>query len=99
LGLNPTNEGHVLRINIPKPTEEKRKELVKIINEEAENCRISLRNERQTLHQQIKNMKQNSEITEDDFYKYEKTIKDTLVDFNNTVDELTQSKEQELMTI
>jgi len=99
IGLNPVNEGQNIRIVIPKPTEEKRKELVKMVSSKAEEAKVSVRNIRQELHHEIRTAKDNSEITEDDFYDYNEKLDKETGNHIDQIDEVVKKKEEELMTI
>jgi ribosome recycling factor len=99
MSFNPQNDGAVIRIYLPQPTEEKRKELVKIAHKKAEEGRVSLRTLRQELHNEIKKEKESSNITEDDYYQYVELLDKTVKDFNFSVDSLITHKESELLTI
>lgn len=98
-GLNAVNEGQNIRIVIPKPTEEKRLELVKMAHNKAEEAKVTVRNVRQQLHNDVKAAKDSSDITEDDFYDYNDRLDKETANYNAEVDELMKKKEAELMTI
>lgn len=97
--FNPQNDGNVIRVFIPQPTEEKRKELVKIANKKAEEGRISLRNLRQDVQNEIKSAKESSEITEDDFYAYGERVDGVVKEYNSKIDDMVSNKEIELMKV
>jgi ribosome recycling factor len=97
--FNPQNDGSIIRIIIPKPTEEKRKDLIKMVHEKAEEANVGLRTARQKLHTEIKNAKETSDITEDDFYDYNDRLDKVTNAEKKKVDELVAHKEKELMTI
>ncbi|MBI4231968.1 ribosome recycling factor [Candidatus Peregrinibacteria bacterium] len=99
LGLNPINDGQVIRINIPPLTEERRAELTKRVRQLAETAHIAIRNGRQDAHNAFKQLKADSEITEDDLHTADKRLQDKVDDFNKQVDELTKAKEQDVMTV
>lgn len=99
LGLNPINDGNVVRINIPPLTEERRAELTKRVRQLAETAHIAVRNARQDAHNSLKQLKADSEITEDDLHSGDKHLQDKVDDFNKQVDELTKLKEQDVMTV
>lgn len=99
LGLNPSDDGRVVRIPIPALTEERRRELVKQLGEKAENARISLRQVRQDGIKDAKRRKDAKELSEDDVKAVEKEF-DKLMSVQQTkIDELMKAKEQELLTI
>jgi len=99
LGLQAKNDGVMIRVPIVKPTEEKRKELTKLVNKFAEEARISIRTARQDAHNEIKKMKEDGRITEDDFFTNDKEIQ-TLVDqYNKKIEELAAQKEADILKI
>lgn len=99
IGLNPVNDGVVLRINVPPLTEERRADLTKHVRKLAEDARISVRNARQDVHNKFKEMKADGEITEDDLHGNEKKLQLKVDEFNGNIDELTKVKEQDVMTV
>ena len=99
LGINPQNDGRVIRLTFPQLTEERRKELTKQVKKYAEDAKVAMRNIRRDGMDYVKNLKKNNEITEDDQKKAEKDLQD-LLDKNITrVDEDLAAKEKELMAI
>jgi len=99
LGLTPSNDGKVIRISIPPLTEARRKELVKVVKKMAEECKISLRNTRRDMNNQLKNLKKDSEISEDDLYKYQGDVQKVTDDFIKKTDDVLATKEKEIMEI
>lgn len=99
IGLNPINDGVVIRVNIPLLTEERRRDLTKLVKQLAENGRISVRNYRQDAHNKFKQMKVDSDITEDDLHSLEKKLQDKVDEFNKRIDDIAKSKEQDIMTV
>ncbi len=99
LGLNPINNGAALLINIPSLTEERRKELVKIVNKLAEEARISIRGARQTAHDKFKTLKQEKKITEDEATGAEKKLQERVDEYNKKVADLAKAKEEAVMTV
>ena len=99
LGFNPQNDGQVIRINIPELTEERRIELKKIVHKLAEDGKISLRNARHKVHNEFKVLKDSSEITEDDFFSYDKTLQEIIKEHTDTIDKLCKEKEEDIMKI
>ncbi len=99
LGLNPQNDGVAIRLNLPPLTEERRKELVKLVHQYAEDARISIRNARhETLHQ-FKEMEKAKEISEDDLKGKEKNVQEKVDEFNKMVEEASKKKEEDVMTV
>lgn len=99
LGLNPLNDGSCIRINIPPLTEERRTDLTKHVRKLAEDAKISVRSFRQTTISTIKQLKVDSEITEDDLFSYEKDIQNKVDSANGKIDEIAAAKEKDVMTI
>ena len=99
LGINPQNDGRVIRLIFPQLTEERRKELVKQVKKYGEDAKVAMRNIRRDGMDYIKKLKKNSEITEDDQKKAEKDLQDMLDKYTKKVDEATAVKEKELMAI
>jgi ribosome recycling factor len=99
LGLAPVNDGVAVRINIPALTEERRKELAKVVYQLAEEAKISIRNARQSAQNKFKEMKDASEITEDDLHGSQKRLQDKVDDANKQIDELAKKKEEDIMKI
>ena len=99
LNLTPTNDGNVVRINIPPLTEERRAELTKLVHKLAEDARISVRNARQVAHEGFKNLESNKEISEDDFHLANKQLQDEVDKSNKEVEELAKAKEKDIMTV
>ena len=99
LGINPQNDGKVLRLIFPQLTEERRKELTKQVKKYAEDAKVAMRNVRRDGMDYVKKLKKNSEITEDDQKKAEKDLQDMLDKFIKKVDEALAAKEKELMAI
>ncbi len=99
LKLNPVNTGENLRINLPELTEERRKEFVKIARDKAENARISVRNVRGDVLNQIKKSKTDSQIGEDDMYRGEEDLQKIVDKYNKKIEEILANKESDLLTI
>ena len=99
LGINPQNDGRVVRLIFPQLTEERRKELTKQVKKYAEDAKVAMRNIRRDGMDYVKKLKKNSEITEDDQKKAEKDLQDMLDKYIKKVDESLAAKEKELMAI
>lgn len=99
LGINPQNDGRVIRLVFPQLTEERRKELIKQVKKYAEDAKVALRNIRRDGMDYVKKLKKNSEITEDDQKKAEKDLQDLLDKYIKNVDTALAAKEKELMAI
>ena len=99
LGINPQNDGKVIRLVFPQLTEERRKELTKQVKKYAEDAKVAMRNLRRDGMDYVKNLKKKSEITEDDQKKAEKDLQDLLDKYIKKVDDALAAKEKELMAI
>ena len=99
LGINPQNDGRVVRLVFPQMTEERRKELTKQVKKYAEDAKVAMRNIRRDGMDYVKALKKKSEITEDDQKTAEKDLQDLLDKYIKRVDEALAAKEKELMAI
>lgn len=99
LGLNPSNDGKVIRLIIPQLTEERRKELVKVVKKNGENAKVAIRNTRRDFNEKLKKMEKNKEISEDDRKQAEDEIQKITDKFIEEIDGATKKKEEELMEI
>lgn len=99
LGINPSNDGSVIRIPFPPLTEERRKELKKDIAKMGEECKVSLRNIRRDCMDELKALKKSGELTEDDQKDLEKQLQKLVDKHTASVDETTKNKEKEIMEI
>ena len=99
LGINPQNDGKVIRLVFPQLTEERRKDLTKQVKKYAEEAKVAMRNIRRDGMDYVKKLKKNSEITEDDQKKAEKDLQDLLDKFIKKADDALSAKEKELMSI
>ena len=99
LGINPQNDGKVIRLNFPQLTEERRKDLTKQVKKYGENGKIAIRNIRRDAIERIKALQKKTELTEDDAKEYEKTMQDLTDKRCKEIDDLAAKKEQELMSV
>ena len=99
LGLTPINDGKVIRINIPQLTEERRKELVKIVKKVAEEYRIAIRNHRRDAIDTLKKQKKNKEISEDEQFKLQDEAQKETDSFIAKIDKVAIAKENEVMEV
>ena len=97
LGLTPMNDGKVIRVSIPPLTEERRKELVKVVHKIAEEYRVSIRNIRRDTNELLKSMKKDGEIAEDDFYRAQDKVQKITDDHIRLVDQTYREKEKEIL--
>ncbi|MFH1533822.1 MAG: ribosome recycling factor [Nitrospirota bacterium] len=98
-GLNPVNDGICVRINIPPLTEERRTDLTKHVKKLAEDARISVRTARQDAHNSFKQLKADGKMTEDDLYSSDKDLQKVVDEANSKIDETTDAKEKDVMTV
>ena len=99
LGINPQNDGRVIRLVFPQLTEERRKELAKQVRKYGEDAKVAVRNARRDAMDYIKKLKKDSEITEDDQKKAEKDLQELTDKYIKKVDEVCGAKEKELMEL
>ena len=99
LGLNPTNDGIMIRLIIPPLTEERRIELVKLVNKYAEESKISVRNARHEGKSQLETLEKDKKISEDELTGFEKKLQEVVDDFNKKIDDTAKQKEQDVMTV
>lgn len=99
LGLNPANDGKVIRLAIPQLTEERRKDLTKLVGKSSEEAKVNIRNIRRDLIDGIKKLEKDKEITEDDRKRSETEAQELTDKFIESIDKLTKEKEAELMEI
>jgi ribosome recycling factor len=99
LDLTPTNDGKLIRINIPPLTEERRKQLVKVVKKRAEEARVSIRNIRRDFNEALKKLEKDKEISEDDLKKSLDEVQKITDDFIKKIDEKLEHKEQEIMEV
>lgn len=99
IGINPNNDGKLIRLNFPPLTEERRKELVKDVKKYGEECKVAIRSIRRDILEKFKAEKKNNTITEDDLKDYEKQVQDATDKFCKEVDKLAADKEKEIMSI
>ena len=99
IGINPQNDGRVIRLSFPPLTEERRKEIVKDVHKTAEDSKVAVRNTRRDAIEKLKALKKNNTITEDDVADGEKKIQNLTDKYCKEIDELAALKEKEIMEI
>jgi ribosome recycling factor len=99
LGLNPSNDGNLIRIQFPALTEDKRKDLVKQVKKMGEDAKIVIRNSRRDQNEQVKKAEKDKNITEDDVKKFSDEIQKVTDKFIKDVDGTISAKEKELLTV
>lgn len=99
LGLNPSTAGMVIRVVLPPLTEERRRELVKVVRNEAEGARVAVRNIRRDANQELKNLVKDKSISEDDERRGEQDIQKLTDHYIQEIDNALAAKEQEMMAV
>lgn len=99
LGLNPSNDGNVIRVPIPPLSEERRKDMVRLLHKMAEEGRISVRHARQEANKEIKQRQQDNEISEDDARRQLDQVQEITDEYVSRIDDLMKAKEAEVMEV
>src|SRR5256714_5988743 len=99
LGLTPSNDGKMIRLPMPQPTEERRKELVKVVRKIAEEGRVAVRNVRRDAVHHLKELTTNKEVGSDDERRAEERVQKLTDDHTKTIDDLLKHKESEVMEV
>jgi len=97
IGLTPSTDGKIIRVAIPPLTEDRRKELVKLVKKMAETAKIAIRNHRRTANDDLKALKNDKKISEDDFFKSQEDVQKITDDYIKKCDELAARKEEEIL--
>ena len=97
LGLNPVNDGTVIRVPFPPLTEERRKDLVKLVHKLGEEGRVAVRNIRRDANEKLKKAEKNHEISEDDLHRGQKEIQELTDEYIGKIDKIIQAKEKEIL--
>lgn len=99
LGLTPANDGKIIRIPIPPLTEERRKELVKVVKKIAEDCKVAIRNVRRESMEHLKSLEKNKKISQDDHKKANDEVQKITDKFIKRVDDITAKKDKEILEV
>jgi ribosome recycling factor len=99
LGLTPNNDGKVIRLNLPMLTEERRRELVKIVNNRIEEARVAVRNVRRDSIKDLREFEQEKMITEDDLKRGEDELQKITDEYNESITEIGERKEKEILEV
>ena len=99
LGLNPSDDGHVVRVALPPLTEERRKEMVKKLSEVVEKTKIALRNIRHDFLKHAKQQKNEGKMSEDEFKRQEKALVAVMEELNREIEAIFEAKKREIMTV
>ena len=97
LGLNPMNDGKIIRISIPSLSEERRKDLVKVVKKMIEDYKVEIRNHRRNINEKLKQMKKDKDISEDDYFKHHEEIQKITNDYVTQCDKIFTDKEKEII--
>jgi ribosome recycling factor len=97
LGLTPSNDGKIIRLSIPPLTEERRKELVKVVHKMCEEHKVAARNIRRDSNDLLKSLKKDGDISEDDAFKAQDDVQKITDQFINKIDEIYKEKEKEIL--
>ena len=99
LGMNPSNDGKLIRLVVPELNEERRRELTKVVRKSAEEAKVAMRNTRRDAMEQIKKLKKDSQITEDDQRKAEEEMQKATDNAIKEIDKIAAEKEKEIMEV
>ncbi|RIW36433.1 ribosome recycling factor [Bacillus salacetis] len=99
LGITPTSDGNILRIVIPQLTEERRKDLVKLVKKESEDAKVAIRNIRRDANDDLKKLEKNGEITEDDLRGYSDDVQKMTDEHISQIDSIAKDKEKEILEV
>ena len=99
LGINPSNDGKVIRLSFPQLTEERRRELVKVVKHRAEDARVAVRNIRRQARHDLEEFERAGELSEDDLVRAEKELEKLTHEFVGEIDEMVKHKEAELLEV
>jgi ribosome recycling factor len=99
LGINPVNDGTYIRLTIPQMTEERRKDLVKVVGQMTEKARVSIRNLREEIWKDIQKQEKDGKISEDDMRSSKDDLQKVVDKFNEEIKKVSETKEKEVLTI
>lgn len=99
LGLTPNNDGSVIRLNIPQLTQDRRKELVKVVKKKAEEGRVAIRNIRRDCNEHLKDIEKKHEVSEDEFKRSQEEAQKLTDKYIKEVEQVLEHKEQEIMEV
>ena len=99
LGLNPQTDGDLIRIPIPALTQERRKDMVKLIRKNGEESRVAIRMQRRDAPEMMKQLEDDGEVSADDAERYRKKVEESMVDIMKHVDQILAAKEKDLLEV
>ncbi|MBI4426941.1 MAG: ribosome recycling factor [Candidatus Magasanikbacteria bacterium] len=99
IGLNPVNDGKIIRLPLPELSQERRQDLIKVLHQKLEASRVAVRQIREDVRKEIDNQEKNKEISEDDKYKFQEDLEKLVKEFNDKIKVVGEDKEKEINTI
>lgn len=99
LGLNPSNDGKLIRLAVPQLTEERRKDIIKILKKVTEESKVAIRNERRDANEQLKKMEKDGDLTEDDLKVAEQQVQKLTDKYIEEIEKIRKHKEEEIMEV
>lgn len=99
IGLNPVNDGKIIRLPLPELSQERRQDLIKVLHQKLEASRVAVRQIREDVRKEIDNQEKNKEISEDDKYKFQDDLEKLVKEFNDKIKLVGEEKEKEITTI
>jgi len=99
IGINPSNDGKILRLQIPSLTEERRKELTKLVKKYGEDAKVAIRNVRRDANEQLKKQEKDGDLTEDDLKNEEKLVQKKTDDMISEIDKIVEAKCSEILEV
>ena len=99
LGINPVNDGRLIRVILPDLTSERRTELLKVLRQKEEHAKISVRKVREEVRDLILEAEKDKDISEDDRYKLQENLEEMVKDFNTKIEDIAKKKEEEIQTV
>lgn len=99
IGINPVNDGTLIRLPLPDLTADRRKELVKVLHQKLEQARISIRKVREDIRDQVDEQEKQKELSEDEKYKLQEDLERMVKDYNEKIKQLGDEKEKEILTV
>lgn len=99
IGLNPVNDGKIIRLPLPELTQERRQELIKVLHQKLESARVAIRKIREDIRKEIDTQEKNKEISEDDKFKFQDDLEKLVKEFNEKIKQVGEEKEREITAI
>lgn len=99
LGINPVNDGKIIRLSLPELTSERRAELVKILHQKLEQARVSIRKVREEIREKINEEEKNKSISEDEKFRFQEELEKLVKEYNDEIKKIGEQKEQEITLV